>query len=195
MVVAAERRYTVEDLASFPDDGKRRELVDGRIVEWDVTTLRHGFLTALLVEMLSSFVRQRRLGLIATTDALIRIFGSAYHARGGDIAFFARGRLPENLDAAAADVAPDFVVEVLSPSDQADEVQRKIHDWLQAGVRMLWYVDPATGITAIYRPDGGGVIGPKELLDGGSVLPGFTLRMQDLLDELGAVQHPGRPGQ
>jgi Uma2 family endonuclease len=184
MVVVTERRFSIDDLAGFPDDGKRRELVDGQIVEWEVTTLRHGFLTALLVEVLSAFVRQRRLGLVATTDALVRIFGSAYYARGGDIAFFAHGRLPEDLDAAAADVAPDFVVEVLSPSDRADLVQAKIHDWLRAGVRLLWSVDPTTGITAVYRPHGGEVVGPEECLDAGDVLPGFTVRLRDLLDEL-----------
>lgn len=184
MAMATARRYSVDDLAGFPDDGKRRELVDGQLVEWDATTLRHGFLAALLVEVLSAFVRQHRLGLVATTDAIIRILGSAYHARGGDIAFFAHGRLPEDLDAAAADVAPDFVVEVLSPSDRADQVQAKIHDWLRAGVRLLWYVDPATGITAVYRPHGGEVVGPEEPLDAGDVLPGFSVRMRDLLDEL-----------
>lgn len=195
MVVAAERRYTVADLASFPDDGKRRELVDGRIVEWDVTTLRHGGFANLLATIITIFVRQHRLGTVVSTDALIRILGSAYHARGGDIAFFAQGRLPEDLDAAASDVAPDFVVEVLSPSDRADEVQAKIHDWLRAGVRLLWYVDPGTGITAVYRPDGGSVVGPEQALDGGTVLPGFSVRIQDLLDELATATRQRRSQQ
>lgn len=188
MTVATAQRYSVDDLAGFPDDGKRRELVDGHVVEWDVTTLRHGFLAALLVEMVSAYVRQNRLGLVATTDAIIRIFGSRYHARGGDVAYFRRGRLPGDLDAATADVAPDFVVEVISPTDRADQVQSKIHDWLRAGVQLLWYVDPVTGITAVYRPDGGAMVGAEERLDGGTVLPGFSIRLRDLLDEIAAEQ-------
>ena len=153
-----------------------------------MTTLRHGAIANLLATIITVFVRQHRLGTVITTDALIRILGSRYHARGGDIAYFAHGRLPEDLDAASADVAPDFVVEVLSPSDREDEVQAKIHDWLRAGVRLLWYVDPATAITAVYRPDGDRIVGPEERLDGGDVLPGFSIRLRDLMDELAAEQ-------
>ncbi len=188
MVVATQRRYRVDDLAGFPDDGRLREIVDGQMVEWDLTTLRHGAIANLLATIITAFVRQRRLGTVITTDALIRILGSAYHARGGDIAFFAHGRLPEDLDAAAADVAPDFVIEVLSPTDRADQVQAKVHDWLRAGVRLLWYVDPASGITAMHRPDGGRMVGPEEALGGDPVLPGFSLRLRDLLDELATEQ-------
>jgi Uma2 family endonuclease len=91
------------------------------------------------------------------------------------------------------EAAPDFVVEVLSPSDRADQVQAKIHDWLRAGVQLFWYVDPATGITAVYRPHGGEVVGPEERLDAGTVLPGFNLCMRELLDELAAEGRTPEP--
>ena len=189
MTTRTERRYTIDDLACFPDDGKRRELVDGRIVEWDVTTLRHGVFVNLLATLITKLVRQHRPGSVATTDVLVRIFGSSYHARGGDIAFFARGRLPNNLDEAQTDVAPDFVVEVLSPNDRADEVQTKVRDWLRVGVRLLWHVDPVTGITAVYGPEGSKeLVDPDDTLDGGTVLPGFSVRLRDLLNEQTAEQ-------
>lgn len=188
MAVTTQRRYTVDDLANFPDDGRRREMVDGQIVEWDVTSLRHGAIANLLATLITLFVRQHRLGTVITTDALIRIFGSQQHARGGDIAFFAQGRLPADLDAAAADVAPDLVVDIHSPNDRADRVQAKIHDWLRIGVRLLWYVDPATGITAVYGATSTTTVAPDEPLDGGDVLPGFTVRMSDLLAELADEQ-------
>jgi len=181
---APSKRYTIDDLAEFPDDGKLRELVDGQIVEWDVTTLRHGFFITVLARMLSSFVLQRRLGLVVSADPLVRVQGSVHDARGPDVAFFARGRVPVDLDLAATATVPDFVIEILSPNDKASQVQAKVRDWLRAGVRLLWYVDSETGLTTVYRGDHIAYVGADEPLEGGDVVPGFQLRLRDVLDEL-----------
>ncbi len=181
---APTRRYTIHDLDQFPDDGKLRELVDGQIVEWDVTTLRHGFLEAALVEYLRRFVRERRLGNVVCGEGMVRIQGSEYHARGADLAFYRRGRFPKDIDAAATITAPDFVVEVISPSDRVSMVDAKVADWLRAGVQLLWYVNPETGATTVYTQDSIRRVAAKDLLDGSDVLPGLQLRLQDLLDEL-----------
>lgn len=186
MAATASKRYAFDDLEQFPNDGRLRELVDGQVVEWDVANLRHGLVINALAYLLNAFVRPNRLGSVALADALIRILGSRYNARGGDIAFFARGRLPKDQHAPATDVAPDFVIEVLSPSDQPGEVQAKVRDWLRAGVRLLWYVDPDQGVTTVYRGDKETILGPNDVLDGADVLPGFTLCMRDILDELAA---------
>lgn len=178
------KRYCIADLDSLPDDGKRRELVDGQIVEWDVTNWRHGSLIALLTIIIGSFVRERRLGQLADADALVKIQSSEYDARGGDLAFFRRDRIPANPDAPATDAAPDFVVEVLSPSDRAAMVEAKIDDWLRAGVRLLWYVNARSGLTTVYHAGEVRRVPPDQDLDGGEVLPGFTLRMADVLREL-----------
>src|SRR5690348_7026577 len=124
-------RYTIDDLAQFPDDGKRRELADGRIVEWDVTTFEHGWFLVVLARILSQFVVQRRLGVVVGGDVYVRMFGSNYSMRGPDVAFIARGRIPRDPRAAATDTVPDLVVEILSPSDRATDVQEKVHDWLR----------------------------------------------------------------
>ena len=181
------RRYTVDDLAQFPEDGKRRELVDGRIVEWDMPTLRHAFFLVTLAAIIRAYVRERRLGIVGGGDPMVRVLGSDFHARGADIAFYARGRSLDNLDAAATDLSPDFVVEIISPSDRAGEVQLKVHDWLRAGVRLLWYVNPVTGVTTVHQGERAVFVGPDEPLSGGDVLPGFTLRMRDVLDEIAAL--------
>ena len=194
MATAASRRYTIDDLEQFPDDGRLRELVDGQVVEWAVADLRHGLVINALAYLLNAFVRPNRLGSIALADALVRILGSRYNARGGDVAFFARGRLPKDQHASATDVAPDFVIEVLSPSDQPGDVQAKVQDWLRAGVRLLWYVDPDSGVTTVYRGNTEATVGSNEVLGGDDILPGFTLRMRDVLDELDAELAPEELG-
>ena len=185
------KRYTVDDLAAFPDDGKLRELVDGQIVEWEGTTLLHGFFAALLSYLLTDVVRRDSLGLVAIGNPMVRIQGSDHDARGPDIAFFSRARIPRNLRAAAADTAPDFVIEVLSPSDRAGDVELKIGDWLRTGVRLLWYVNPETGFTMVYQGKDVSRILPDATLDAGDVVPGFRVRMQDLLDEAAALEAEG----
>lgn len=194
MAVATSRRYSIDDLARFPDDGRLRELSDGRLVEWDVTSYRHGLLANLLAHLLTTFVRRHRLGSVTITDTLIRTRGGDHDARGGDIAFFARGRQPRDPDAAVSDVTPDFVIEVLSPSDQAREVQAKVRDWLRAGVRLLWYVEPESGVTTVYRGNVGTFVGPNEELSGEDVVPGFTLRLGDVLAELADDEAADEPG-
>jgi Uma2 family endonuclease len=178
------KRYCIADLDEFPDDGRLRELAVGQIVVWDGTTWRHGSVIALLTIIIGSFVRERRLGQLVDADALVKIQSSEHDARGGDVTFYRRDRFPANLDAPATDVVPDFVVEVLSPSDRAAMVEAKIDDWLRAGVRLLWYVNARSGVTMVYRAGEVRRVHPDQELDGGEVLPGLTLRMADVLAEL-----------
>ena len=184
MITAPSKRYTIYDLADFPDNGKLRDLVDGAIVEWDMPTYVHAFLMTALSAVLDRFVQEHRLGQVVSGDLMVRILGSEYHARGADIAFYRRGRLPRDINAPATVVAPDFVVEIISPSDRAGDVQEKINDWLKTGVQLLWYVNPQTGMTAVYHEGRVSYVEATDTLDGADLLPGFQLRLQDLLDEL-----------
>jgi len=181
-------RYTIADLDQFPDDGKLRELVDGQIVEWDVTNRLHGYFVGALARLLGNLVADANLGLVLTAAPLIRIQSSEHDARGPDLCFYARGRVPRDLTAAVGDEPPDFVIEILSPTDRAGEVQRKVVDWLRAGVQLLWYVDPDTGITTVYHAGRITSVGPDDDLDGADVLPGFRLRLRTVFDQLAALQ-------
>lgn len=145
----ARPKLTIADLEQFPDDGRLRELVDGHLVEWDVPTFRHGLLLLALGAWLRHFVRERRLGYVVGGDTMVKIEDSGFHARGPDLAVYRRGRRPKDIDAPATAVIPDFVVEILSPADRADRVLGKVQDWLDAGVPLLWYVNPETGVVTV----------------------------------------------
>jgi Uma2 family endonuclease len=183
--LAPTRRYTVDDLEHFPDDGKLRELVNGEIVEWDMPSWKHAVLEAELARVIGNFVRKRRLGTVGSGEGMVRILGSKYDARGSDIEFCRRGRRGwEEAGLPAALTPPDLVVEIVSPSDRDDRVRAKVNDWLRAGVQLLWYVDPDTGDTTVYRGDQVSVVPADETLDGGDVLPGFQIRLASVLQEL-----------
>ena len=182
-MVAPARRYSIHDLAGFPDDGKLRELVDGRMVEWDVPTYEQGEVEAILAAVLLRHAQEHRLGHVVSGEVMVRVQGSEDAVRGADIAFYRRGR-PRDRRAAATLAVPDLVVEILSPSDRAGEVDRKIGHWLRAGVRLLWYVNPETGTTTVHTGAGSRCVAAEETLDGGDVLPGLRLRLRDLLEQL-----------
>ena len=187
VATAPSKPSTIDDLAHFPDDGKLREIIDGQVVEWDVTNIDHGFFAGVLARIIGNFVLQHRLGMVTTNDALVRILGSASHARGADIAFFSRRRIPKDRRVGATTTTPDFVIEILSPTDRAVDVQEKIHDWLRSGVRLLWYIDPMNGTTAVYTGGHLAYVDAGDSLEGGDVLPGLSLRMQDIFDELAEI--------
>jgi Uma2 family endonuclease len=81
-----------------------------------------------------------------------------------------------------AELAPDLVVEVLSPDDRPGEVRDKVADWLRAGTRLVWVVDPETRSARAYGPDGSACAIPEDgALDGGAVLPGLLIPLGDVL--------------
>lgn len=73
-------------------------------------------------------------------------------------------------------------MEVLSPDDRPGEVLEKVGDWLNAGVRLVWVVDPKRGLARVYRADGTeALLAAGDALDGEEVLPGFSCPVADVL--------------
>ena len=78
-------------------------------------------------------------------------------------------------------MVPDLAVEVVSPGDSAREVREKVADWMRAGVRLLWAIDPATRSVTVYRStDDFDLLSEDDTLDGGQVIPGFSAAISDL---------------
>jgi Uma2 family endonuclease len=81
-----------------------------------------------------------------------------------------------------AALAPDLVAEILSPDDRPGEVLAKVGDWLDAGTKLVWVIDPERGDARVYRGDGTiAMIGPDDALDGEDILPGFTCQLLEIL--------------
>jgi Uma2 family endonuclease len=79
-------------------------------------------------------------------------------------------------------MAPDLVVEVLSPRDRAGEVLAKVGDWLEAGAHLVWVIDPRRRLARVYRQDGTeALVAEQERLDGEDVVAGFSCLLADIL--------------
>jgi Uma2 family endonuclease len=93
-----------------------------------------------------------------------------------------RDRLPQPIPNSYLEFAPDLVVEVLSHHDRPGEVLAKVGDWLDAGARLVWVIDPDRRLARVYRADG-----TEDMLDetgqllGADVLPGFSCTLASIL--------------
>lgn len=170
---------TAEDLYDLPDDGRRRELVRGELRTMPPAGFRHGLVCTHVIARLSAFVHEHSLGAVVSNDTGFILERDPDTLRGPDVAFVAAERVPED-QAGFAELAPDLVVEVVSPSDRVQDVNQKAREYLDAGVRLVWVVDPRSRTATVHRPDGGTVLIGDAALDGEDVLPGFRLPLPDL---------------
>ena len=174
------RLMTAEEFLALPDDGTRRELVNGELRTMSPSRPRHGLIAGAIHGNLFQFARAKRLGVILGADPAFRL--APRTVRAPDVAFLRAERLPED-DPSAFDGAPDLAVEVVSPGDTAVEIQQKAEQWLRAGARAVWVVYPGIPSLVQHLPNGTArTSGPDDEVDGGDVLPGFSMRLRDLLD-------------
>ena len=95
--------------------------------------------------------------------------------------FVRHERIPDPVPRGFAHIAPDLVVEVLSPDDRPGEVLEKVADWLKAGTRLVWVIDPERRTGRVYRSDGTeSLLSETDALEGEAVLPGFTCRLGEI---------------
>jgi Uma2 family endonuclease len=174
--------HTADDVLRFREPGKTAELIRGVLVVREPPATSHGRRAARLTVHLGSFVEREGLGEVFGQDTGFTLGHSPDTVRAPDLAFVARERLHLIPDDGYAELAPDLVVEILSPSDRPGDVLDKIGQWLKAGARLVWVLDPERRHARVYRADGSAVIaGPDETLDGEDVIPGYRCPLAELL--------------
>jgi Uma2 family endonuclease len=156
------------------------ELVEGTLVE-KVMGYEESEIALLLGTFLNNFVRPRKLGIVTGSDGTMRLFPGL--VRIPDVAFASWARFPggKRPKAAIPAMAPDLSVEVISKGNTKAELARKLGEYFSAGVRLVWIVEPKTRTVRVYTAaDQFTVLKPGQVLDGGDVLPGFTVRVNEL---------------
>ena len=172
---------TAEQLERLQIPGKSTELVRGRLVVLEPPGTYHGKLAGRLLVDVGAFVKSHRLGEVFGQDTGFKIGSNPDTVRAPDLAFLGNERLTHVARRGYASVAPDLVAEILSPDDRPGEVRAKIREWLSAGVRLAWELDPDRGIARVHRPDGSeSVVEANGFLEGEAVLPGLRIALKDL---------------
>jgi Uma2 family endonuclease len=182
--VAVEKTLvTAEELLAMPDDGRRRELIDGEVRTMAPAGDEHGDIEAVISGHLFVHLRAHPIGRLKTGETGFRLRRDPDRVRAPDVAVVLYARRPrETIGAGYLEGAPDLAVEVVSPWDTAGDVAEKVEDWLRGGARLVWVVYPHGPRLSAHRPDGSAqMIGPEDEVDGGEVLPEFRMRLRDLL--------------
>ena len=184
MTTTRAKLLTADDLLRLHGEGIKGELIKGVLHQKVSTGLEHGQIVTNWAILLGGFVKPRRLGRVFGSDTGVLLERGPDTVREPDVAFISAERMPLDVrERRYAQIAPDLVVEVVSPSDRPIPVFDKAQMWLRYGVRLVWITDPETrtimalpqsGPTRTYTED--------DTLDGGDVLPGFTCAVRDIFD-------------
>ena len=158
---------------------KHCELIDGVLVE-KAMGYYESRMAFVLIRYLGNYLEIHDLGIGLDGSGMIRV--SPAQIRLPDVSFiswehFPNRKLPwEQI----LDLTPDFAVEILSPSNTVAEMIRKRGEYFTGGAKLVWEVDPAQRTVAVYTsPDDVTILDESATLDGGEVLPGFTLSIRE----------------
>ena len=159
------------------------ELVEGEIIEMPKPSGLHGQITFLLSLKIGNYVVDNGLGIVTAADTgfiLERNPEGGDTVRGLDIAFLSSSKVPAVLPDHLVELAPDLAVEVISPSNQATDMHRKIRQLLAAGTMLIWIVYPELRNVDVHTRAGAITLNATDNLSGGDVLPGFEIPVREI---------------
>ena len=184
MTTTEQKLLTADDLLRLDSQGVRGELIRGVLCETMSAGYEHGKIAINLAILLGIFIKPRKLGSLIGSDSGVWLERDPDTVREPDLAYFSAEKMPLEVQVTGyAQVVPDLVVEVRSPSDSRRGVNDKALMWLRYGVRLVWAVYPDTRTVEVHR-EGHKVIVLTEAdtLDGLDVLPGFTGAVSEIFD-------------
>lgn len=173
---------SAEELLQLNLPNKRAELVRGVLAVREPAGFRHGAVAVAMTVAIGNFVHAHRLGIVVAAETGFTLRRDPDTVRAPDVAFVTTDRCPAPDTHGFAELAPDLVVEVLSPDDRAGEVLSKVGDWLSAGGRLVWVLDPVQKVARVFRADGSvTLVGEHDVLDGEDVLPCFACGLSSVV--------------
>jgi Uma2 family endonuclease len=173
---------TAEQFDALPEEeGRKWELLDGELIEVSSATPKHNLILAQLLSLLHSFVIPRRLGVVLPeTDLAVR----ANTRLRPDLGFFSADTWRTvDLERVPVLQTPDIAVEIISPSETATTIHRKIDAYLKWGVQEVWLIDPETRTLFVHSRAGIQRLSEGAFLTS-TLVPGWQLQIADLFENL-----------
>jgi Uma2 family endonuclease len=179
-MVQQETRVTVtdfEDFIALPENRDRNfELIDGEIVE-KMPTQKHGALAALFTVELGIYLKQHPVGQLGV-EVRHRVPEDQVNSFQPDVSFIKDTQTPL-VERGPVPRMPDLAIEIKSPDDTYRELRKKAEYYLEHGAQLVWLVYPDNRLVEVYaREADSRILSERDTLDGGDVLPGFSLKVE-----------------
>ena len=174
------RTMTVDDLLAMPEDGMRRELVAGELLEMTPVGRPHARTFQRINRSLDAHVLEHGLGEVYAEYGYVLERDPAT-VRAPDLSFVRTDRLAESSDEGYFTGVPDLAIEIVSPNDRPSEVGAKVKEYLDAGTQMVIVADPHNRDVLIHRPGRPALeLAESDVIDGEDVVPGWKLPVRDI---------------
>ena len=171
---------TLREFEELADDGKRHELNQGELVSVTHPKFRHSWVAQNIHDALSAYVKEKKTGrvffevayLLAQDPPTLRI---------PDVSYLSQERIQQASSDGYVPGGPELAVEVVSPSDSADDLQEKIEQYLASGSQVVWVVYPKTRTVNVFRQAAASApLGEDDLLEEPHLFPGWSIPVTEL---------------
>ena len=182
MTTVTTTLMSAEDLAEIPDDGYQYELIEGVVRRMAPASFEPSSLAMRAGARLVTYADAHRLGEVTGADGGYIFARDPDTVLAPDVAFVRADRLPSAAEQKHfPQLAPDLVVEVVSPSDRVKDVNDKVARYLAAGVLLVWVFHPRQSNVTVHRRGRPALtLGAGDVLDGEDILPGFQLPVDEI---------------
>jgi Uma2 family endonuclease len=187
MMIAVENKparkvWTDHEIMSLPENGYSYEVVDGQLVMSPKNNLQHGDLCAEILMRMRMHAKGHKLGRVFDSNTGYWMINR--NLRAPDVSFVSVDRLPKKATKEFMSGAPDLVVEVLSPTNRRDEMDKRLRDFFTSGTKLVWIIDPEEKFAEVCRSlTDRKIVGPGGILQGEELLPGFELPLTELFED------------
>lgn len=183
-VVSKPEIISAESLLALGEDAAV-EVVKGRLVEMGPAGAKHGEVAGNILGSLWAYVRGQKLGKVFSDQTTYVLEGTPDDIRTmrvPDISFIAADNLPDETPTGYWFQPPDLVIEIVSPSEKAADIQAKLTDYFKAGTREAWVVYPEQAQLVVHWKDSSKVLAGGDTLTSEELLPGFALKLSEVFE-------------
>jgi Uma2 family endonuclease len=180
--MATKTLLTIEQFDQLPIiEGILYELNEGEVVTMTTPMPRHNLVRDNIARLMGNFVEERKLGRVFVETGYQL---SPETVRIPDISFVPADRMRQIDVDRRIQGAPALAIEVVSPTDLAQELRQKVEQYLAAGAKAVWVFYPKTREVEVFRADGGRFVRREhETLEDPDIFPGFSLDLKSVFDQ------------